>query len=211
MRVNAIESPIDRENVLTYLEKRLVNDQDAVVLLRHAPALLLKPERDMVRLLHYIIKPAAEFALFAIGMNSSLSVADLLQLRFKDIFNAVEGRIVVGKAVVEVKTTVLRAVMKLHDLSCYEASFETPIFGSLMQCEIDGKTVQKPFEMNDIAVMACVRDICRKCSIEGHFGSSTLRKTYAVSLLQKGMSLDEVRYIMDQRSLKALKAYLGIS
>lgn len=172
---------------------------------------IVEPIRDLKKInamKNYLKgKNIRDYALFVVGINVALRISDLLNLKWRDVYDGKNFKIVNLK---EGKTKKLRSI-KLNK-AAQKALQE--LLDSLDTCSLDDY-IFKSREGENRAItrqqaLNVLKDAAETIGVEENVGTHILRKTWGYHAWKSGFNPALIMETLNHSNLSVTKRYLGI-
>lgn len=172
----------------------------------------IRDVKDVRRIKKLLRDNPRNYALFMLGIHTNLRASDLLGLQYRDVVET-DKSIVDGFNIREQKSKKMKHI-PLHDVTKKALYGLLPTNDSPIDMDallFPSRKVNKDGnrQMSVVALHGLVKQWCRQAGIKGHFGSHTLRKTFAYRALKSGMRIDVLMQMLNHSSMAATLRYTG--
>lgn len=168
----------------------------------------LRTKKDVDKIKECLNDRPRDFALFVVGINSGLRGNDLLKLKYRDILTS-DGRIGNSVSIREGKTKKLREFVIGKNIQ--KALFNLlPKNGDGVNLDDCIFSSRKGGKMSIQRLHQLINEWAKEAGIKGHFGSHTLRKTFAYFLLKKGADIHLLMKTLNHSSPAVTLRYAGV-
>jgi len=173
----------------------------------------LRTQKDINKIKDLLSDTPRDLALFVVGINSGLRGSDLLKLKYRDVLTP-DGYIAKSISIREGKTKKLRqfAITK-NSRQALEGLFTKNGDGADLNGISPDDYIfasRKGGKMTIQRLHQLINQWTQQAGIKGHFGSHTLRKTFAYFLLKKGADIHLLMKILNHSSPAVTLRYAGI-
>lgn len=152
------------------------------------------------------------YALFVLGIHTNLRASDLLKLQYRDVVET-DKTIVDGFSIREKKSKKIKYI-PLHSVTKKALQGLLPTNGSLVDMDallFPSRRFNKHGDkkMSVVTLHGLVKKCCKEAGVEGHFGTHSLRKTFAYRALKSGMRIDILMQMLNHSSMASTLKYTG--
>lgn len=155
-----------------------------------------------------------DLLLFTVGVNAALRVSDLLQLRIGDLCDA-HGDAYASFTIKEQKrgkrneVTINASIEEA--LREYVAAYPGVVPNEDNFVFFNTKTMNYREPIQRTHAWKIISELCENVGLRGHYGTHTLRKTWAYHARLSGVDLTLIMERLNHNSLAYTKRYLGIT
>ena len=154
---------------------------------------------------------ARNYALCLLGLNTALRISDMLNLRWKNLYDFNRGRFLSHVTVTEQKTgknnTVVLNPAAREALSCYLRSLgQLPSPSAFLFPSRKGKNCP----LGRSQAYRIIREAADAVGLDGHISCHSLRKTFGYHAWRQGTPPALLMDIYNHSSYRITKRYLGI-
>lgn len=173
----------------------------------------IRKKEDIDKMKSYFLskKKYRDYTMFVLGINTALRISDLLELRWKDVFDTQRRTYKNHIDICEQKTN-KRAVIALN-ASCIEAFKLLKKNKPFQQADeyifCNGKDRQEHISRN--RAYHIIKDAAIVNNIEGNISCHSLRKTFGYHAWKMGTPSALIMNIYNHSSIEITKRYLSIS
>lgn len=172
----------------------------------------IRDVKDVRRIMKMLRDNARNYALFVLGIHTNLRASDLLKLQFRDIVET-DKTITDGFSIREKKSRKIKYI-PLHGTTKKALQGLLPTNGSPIDMDallFPSRKVNQDGnkQMTVVTLHGLVKKWCKEANIKGHYGSHTLRKTFAYRALKTGMRIDILMQMLNHTSIASTLRYTG--
>jgi len=178
-------------------------------------SIAVEPIRDVKhvrRIMKMLSDNRRNFALFVLGIHTNLRASDLLKLQYRDVVET-DKTIVDGFSIREKKSKKIKYI-PLHSITKKALMGLLPTNGSPIDMDallFPSRKINQDGDrqMSVIALHGLVKQWCKQAGLKGHYGSHTMRKTFAYRALKTGMRIDILMQMLNHSSMASTLRYTG--
>lgn len=177
----------------------------------------IRSKEDLAHIKEYykVVKPnGRNYLLIIIGLNTALRVSDIIQLKWRDVYDSQTGSWREHIALLEQKTGKTSVIFLNNGVKSALEEYRQ----SLFDCEtplsdqdyLFGSYGQGDVHISRIQAFRIIKQAAEACGIEGVISCHSLRKTFGYHAWKQGVQPVMLMNIYNHSSFQVTMRYLGI-
>ena len=161
----------------------------------------LRNKSDITKLENYLrIKNQRNYLIFIFGINTGLRISDILKLNVEDVKDKKYLEIVEKKAKKYKRFPLNDKLITNINEYIKNKNTASPLFVGI-----------KGHRLNRSQVYRFLNEACKKCNVEIHIGTHTMRKTFGYHHYKKFNNIAILQKILNHSTPNITLTYIGIS